>query len=482
MNGKGDLMLMESNSAPRGIHWSPLRWLAAGELLIFALAAHLALGTAPVVEEGETIAAPALGLSPWIALDALVFGLAMIAVMHALGMHVIRSRRSIFQLLMKYLCSAAAALALLWMLTALAPSPAPFGHLGMSVAFGFALLLVWRLIVSVLIDSAALRRNVLVLGAGSAARCFHDTLRRRSDRRGIEIVGYLPLGERTDNGIHPAHLLHSRTGLRALCQRRNVDEIVIACNEREESLPVDDLLACRFRGVRVTQAATFVERECGRIPLELVDASWWLYRNGFADGGLKRYLKHMFDLCVAGLVLLPAAPVMLACAIAIMVEDGWHAKVLFRQVRVGKHGREFRLVKFRSMREDAESDGVARWARSNDDRVTRVGRFLRKSRLDELPQLFNVLRGEMSLVGPRPERPEFVRDLARQIPWYEQRHAMRPGITGWAQLCYPYGASTRDAQEKLKFDLYYIKNHSLAFDLTILLQTVEVVLFGKGAR
>lgn len=468
--------MAESNQVPRSFIWPPLRVLIAGEIAIFLLTAHLALGLALTMEGGQ----PEVPLG-WHALSVLAFGLTMVAVLHSLGMHVLRSRRSTLQLLLKYLCSAGVAFVLLWLIIGLSPTAAAqAGQVGTSVALGMALLLLWRLLFSLVIDSTAMRRNVVILGAGRAARTFHEALRRRSDRRGLEIVGYLPLSGDRDNGIPPANLLHSRTSLLRLCERNEISEIIVASDNRRGDLPLQELLNCRFRGIAVTQAATFVERECERIPVELAEPGWWLYRNGFVDGGLTRMMKRGFDLVAAAMILVPALPLMLASAIAIRLEDG--GPVLFRQTRVGWNGREFRLVKFRSMREDAESDGVARWARNDDNRVTRAGKFLRKTRLDELPQLFNVLSGDMSLVGPRPERPEFVQELVRQIPYYEQRHAMRPGITGWAQLSYPYGASTRDALEKLKYDLYYIKNHSLAFDLAILLRTVEVVLFGKGAR
>lgn len=469
--------MIESKLAPRGT-WSPLRWLLVGEVLIFATAAHLALGPhpAPAWLDGAS-------LVQWQLATALGFGVVMTLVLHALGMHVVRSRRSGVQLVLKYVLCAIASAALLWLVVRFAVVTEPqTAHLLTSLSLGFALLLFWRLVLNVVIDSEAMARNVLVLGAGKRALGFRNSMRRRSDRRGLELVGFVPLPSDDGDGIEQGLQLHSRVPLPRLCERNRIDEIVIASDDRRGGLPLNELLECRFRGITVTQAASFVERECGRIPIEIVEPSWWLYRSGFAEGAAKRRLKLAFDFLAASLILLLAAPVMLACALAIVLEDGWRSSVFFRQVRVGRNGRHFRLVKFRSMREDAESDGVARWARSDDDRITRVGRFLRKTRLDELPQLFNVLRGEMSLVGPRPERPEFVKDLARQIPYYEQRHAMRPGITGWAQLCYPYGASVRDAQEKLKFDLYYIKNHTLQLDVTILLRTVEVVLFGKGAR
>jgi exopolysaccharide biosynthesis polyprenyl glycosylphosphotransferase len=205
-----------------------------------------------------------------------------------------------------------------------------------------------------------------------------------------------------------------------------------------------------------------------------------VFSGGFDHSMPRRLSKRFFDLAAASLLLLVAWPVMLLVALCVRMESG--SPVLYRQTRVGENGRRFELAKFRSMRVDAEPDGVARWASRDDDRSTRVGRFIRHSRLDELPQLFNVLRGEMSFVGPRPERPPFVDLLSRKIRYYNVRHCVKPGLTGWAQLRYPYGASIRDAEEKLTYDLFYVKNHGLVFDLMILLQTVEVVLFRRGAR
>ncbi|HEX6929829.1 MAG TPA: sugar transferase, partial [Gammaproteobacteria bacterium] len=385
--------MTEPNNAPRSFIWQPLCVLVMGETMIFMLAAHLAIGLAATAEGAQQQVTLA-----WHAASVIAFGLTMAAVLHALGMHVVRSRRSTLQLLLKYICTAIAAGILLLLIIGLSPAAViDPGHIGTSLALAIALLLLWRLVVSVLIDSTAMRRNVVVLGAGHAAQTFHESLRRRADRRGIEIIGYLPLPGDRGSGIPPAELLHSRTSLARLCERNGINEIIVASDNRRGDLPFKELLNCRFRGVAVTHAATFVERECGRIPIELAEPGWWLYRNGFADGFTKRILKRGFDLLATALILVPAAPLMLACAAAIRLEDGGCA--LFRQTRVGRNGVEFRLVKFRSMREDAESDGIARWARSDDNRVTRVGRFLRKTRLDELPQLFNVLRGDMSLVG-----------------------------------------------------------------------------------
>jgi sugar transferase (PEP-CTERM system associated) len=214
----------------------------------------------------------------------------------------------------------------------------------------------------------------------------------------------------------------------------------------------------------------------------MLHPSWLIYATGFRQDALREGTRRLFDVLASLTLIVVSWPLMLLTALAIKLEDGWQAPVLYRQMRVGLMGRNFSIFKFRSMREDAERDGQARWASTNDHRVTRVGRFIRKARLDELPQIFNVFVGDMSVVGPRPERPEFVSDLSGKIPYYRERHYVRPGITGWAQLCYSYGASEEDATEKLQYDLYYVKNHGLVFDLVILLQTVEVIIFGKGAR
>jgi exopolysaccharide biosynthesis polyprenyl glycosylphosphotransferase len=210
--------------------------------------------------------------------------------------------------------------------------------------------------------------------------------------------------------------------------------------------------------------------------------SWLIFSTGFRRDPLREATRRSFDFLASAALLAVASPFILLTALAIKLEDGWSAPALYRQTRVGLLGNNFEIMKFRSMRIDAEKDGKAQWATENDDRVTRVGRFIRKTRIDELPQIFNVFRGDMSFVGPRPERPQFVEQLSEKIPYYRERHWVKPGITGWAQLCYAYGASEADAAEKLQFDLFYVKNHGLLFDMMILVQTAEVILLGKGAR
>jgi sugar transferase (PEP-CTERM system associated) len=270
--------------------------------------------------------------------------------------------------------------------------------------------------------------------------------------------------------------------LSATAHALEVDEIVMAMDDRRQQFPLKELLDCRLKGIDVVELASFLERETGKVYLDILIPSWMIFGDGFRRDFIRRYSERAFDIVASLVLLMVTLPVMLLTMLAIKLEEGIRAPLLYGQPRVGCAGKVFRVMKFRSMRLDAESDGRARWAKANDDRVTRVGRFIRKVRIDELPQLFNVLGGQMSFVGPRPERPEFVGQLSETIPYYDIRHAVKPGITGWAQLCYPYGASEQDALEKLQYDLYYVKNHSLVVDVLILLQTVEVILFNKGAR
>ena len=243
---------------------------------------------------------------------------------------------------------------------------------------------------------------------------------------------------------------------------------------------MDELFACKIRGINIIDILDFIERETGQVAVNLIYPSWVIYSNGFASSHyLRNALDWVFNASMAAIVLLFLWPIMLLTALIIKIEDGIRAPVFYYQERVGLDGKVFRIVKFRSMRTDAETNGAV-WATTNDKRTTRIGHFIRKYRIDELPQIYNVLRGEMGFVGPRPERPEFVQNLIRAIPYYNERHNVTPGLTGWAQLKYPYGATEEDAQEKLKYDLYYIKHRSFLLDLNILVRTVEVVLFGKG--
>lgn len=354
------------------------------------------------------------------------------------------------------------------------------GVLGIALVIGFIAVTALRALFLRLVEVESFKRRVLILGAGVRASQIHSRMRRRSDRRGFTVVGFVPrAGEQL---VVPVEQVLTADTLFELVEREQVDEVVVGVDDRRGGLPMEELLECRQHGVAVTDLTTFFERESGRVQLSLTDPSWLVFSGGFNVTPLRQLSKRCFDLGIAALVLLLTWPFMLLVALAIRIESGAGQPIFYLQERVGVRGKSFRLAKFRSMRTDAEIDGVARWASKNDDRVTRVGRFIRKVRLDELPQLWNVLKGEMSFIGPRPERPQFVADLATKIRYYNLRHCLKPGLAGWAQLRYPYGASDEDAAEKLKYDLYYVKNHNLLFDLLILIQTIEVVLFSRGAR
>jgi sugar transferase (PEP-CTERM system associated) len=336
-----------------------------------------------------------------------------------------------------------------------------------------------RLLFARLVSQEIFKRRVLVYGSGAAAVAVAN-LRRSTDRRGFQLVGFVQPSE--EPLVVPAEqVLDPQGDLRGLCERLSVTEVVVAMDDRRRGFPIRELLDCRLAGVDVTELLTFLERETGRVRLDVLNPSWMIFGQGFRRDPLRLFSSRMLDLGASFAVLTVSLPAILLTVVAIKMEDGLRAPALYSQRRVGLGGREFKVIKFRSMRLDAEMNG-AQWAQHSDPRVTRVGAIIRKLRIDELPQILNVLRGHMSFIGPRPERPEFVAELAEKIPYYVQRHYVKPGITGWAQLCYPYGSSEQDALEKLQYDLYYIKNNSLLFDLAILVQTAEVVLMGKGAR
>jgi sugar transferase (PEP-CTERM system associated) len=342
------------------------------------------------------------------------------------------------------------------------------------------MLLILRLGFLRLVGDSPFKRRVLVYGAGRRAAPIAN-LRRSSDQRGFVVVGFVrPPGEELAAPMERLICLDGK--LLDLCERHDIDEVIVAMDERRQTFPIRDLLDCRLAGIDVTDLVTFLERETGRVRIDVLNPSWLIFGHGFKRGSIRLQSARAFDLLAALTLLVLTLPVVLVTALAIKLEDGWRAPLFYQQERVGFAGRVFKLLKFRSMRIDAEAAGQALWAQKNDSRVTRVGAVIRKLRIDELPQVLNVIKGEMGLVGPRPERPQFVRQLTEKIPYYVERLSVKPGITGWAQLCYPYGASEQDALEKLQYDLYYIKNGNLLFDIAILVQTAEVVLMGNGAR
>ncbi|HEX8480762.1 MAG TPA: TIGR03013 family XrtA/PEP-CTERM system glycosyltransferase [Allosphingosinicella sp.] len=347
-------------------------------------------------------------------------------------------------------------------------------------AMGFALVLLFaaRLIFGRALGNEAFKRRILVLGAGPRAARLEALA--RTEGAGFAIAGYVGMN---DGGQAVPHAVNRGdiANLTAHVVRLRVTEVVLALEERRNALPLADLLRIKTTGVHVNEFSSFIERETGRVDLDSVNPSFLIFSDGFNSGRrLSAAGKRLFDIIVSGLILLVFAPLILLTALAVKLESKGPA--FFRQRRVGLYGQSFELVKLRSMREDAEVGGKAVWAQKDDPRVTRVGSVIRKLRIDELPQAWTVLTGKMSLVGPRPERPQFVADLEARLPYYAERHVVKPGITGWAQINFPYGASVEDARQKLEYDLYYAKNYTPFLDLLILLQTVRVVLFPDGAR
>lgn len=328
-------------------------------------------------------------------------------------------------------------------------------------------------------SGALVLHRVLIIGVGKEAKSVADSL--GLDDPSVEISGFYPGHPDEEVHVQPQRVLTRDMSLSDTATALKVDEIIVAVRERRGGvLPLRELLDCRISGVKVMDLSSHFESMLGQIRIDALKAGWLIFGEGFNQGIIRTTIKRAFDYAFALTMLILVSPVMLITALLILFEDG--GPVFYKQERVGLNGRLFNVIKFRSMRNDAESDGKPRWATANDDRVTRVGRFIRKVRIDELPQLYCVLKGDMSMVGPRPERPFFVDKLTREIPFYTVRHSVKPGVTGWAQVRYHYGASVDDAVHKLQYDLYYVKNHTLLLDLVVLFETVSVVVGGKGAQ
>jgi sugar transferase (PEP-CTERM system associated) len=413
--------------------------------------------------------------------QGLVFAAAMLTSMTALGLYTRDVPRGNWSYYAKFIAS----FLLGWVTMTLVFYVYPDlflgrGVFGIAFAASFVVAAAARAVFFRVVDQQALQRRVLVLGTGTRAAGVGRLLRDDQDAQPFHLVGYLPLSAK---GHHVAgdRVLADSGSLLSIVNKYAVDEIVVGVRDRRDGgVPMSDLLQCKVEGVVVTDLSTFFERETGQVQLECLNPSWIVFSDGFEHGSYKYIVKRIFDIVASVLLLGATFPIMVLTAILICLETG--LPILYRQERVGEFGRTFKILKFRSMHRDAERNGTPQWAKQNDDRITAVGRLIRKLRIDELPQIFNVLKGDMSFVGPRPERPFFVRDLAKQVPYYLSRHTVKPGITGWAQIRYRYGASIEDAVRKLQYDLYYAKNHSLFLDVVILMQTVQVVLFGNGAR
>jgi sugar transferase (PEP-CTERM system associated) len=337
----------------------------------------------------------------------------------------------------------------------------------------------WRLTFEWLTRRVAPRERLLLVGTGPAAVSLARELFVRRQELGVEIVGFVdPDPTRVGAPVINPGVIGTIEDIPMIARQRNVDRVVVSLADARGKLPMDKLLEMKLDGVTFDHLASVYEELTGKIAVENLRPSWLIFSSGFRKSHLMRSAKRLVDLVAAIVGLILAAPIMAVVAVAVKVTSPGPA--LYRQERVGQHGKIFTVLKFRSMRADAEKGTGAVWATKNDNRITPIGRVMRKTRLDELPQLLNVLRGDMSLVGPRPERPEFVKQLTEQIPFYGQRHVIRPGLTGWAQVRYSYGSSVEDAMEKLQYDLFYIKNLSIPFDLFIIFSTIKTVLLRRG--
>lgn len=355
------------------------------------------------------------------------------------------------------------------------------GVLALTVLFSFISISAIRLLFRKIVKERNMWSRILILGSGNYAKLIREA-QKAGELEGLNIVGYVSLNGDKRCEIDVECITLDKP-LVHYVEEKDVDEIVLAMDDRRRTgIPAKDLLDCKMSGIDILDMVTFFERRTGKIRLDMMNPSWLYLSDGFHESTFRSMGKRIFDVLVV-LSLLPIAiPLMLLITAAIYFESFGNGSILYCQTRVKRDGEHFKIYKFRSMVVDAEKDGVPRWAAKNDSRITRVGSVLRKGRLDELPQLFNILKGDMSFVGPRPERPEFIAQLAENIPYYEERHRVKPGLTGWAQISYPYGDSRGDGLEKLQYDLYYVKNYSFLLDLLILLQTAEVVILSKGAQ
>ncbi len=414
-------------------------------------------------------------------MPACAFTATMLFSMSALGMYQLKYREGFRNTLLRLMPAFALGFAILTLVFYLLPE-LYFGRgiLGLVIIIAGGGILLARVLIFKSSEAGLLESRIMFLGSGALAQECGELARNNIAYHNYRIVGYIPTSD--DESCIPADaLLPADESLVEMAGKHNVGEIVVAVqNRRGGNLPIRELLDCKLNGIKVTDAATFFEREACQIRVDSLQPSWLVFGTGFDQSFLRAFCKRSFDVVVSILIFIVSIPAMLVTALCIYLED--RGPILYKQERVGLDGHPYMVLKFRSMRNDAEKAGSPQWAKSNDPRTTRIGSIIRKLRIDELPQLLNVLKGEMSFVGPRPERPYFVQQLNEKIPFYNVRHSIKPGITGMAQVRYPYGASVEDAVHKLQYDLYYVKNNSLFLDILILIDTLQVVLLGKGAR
>ncbi len=350
-----------------------------------------------------------------------------------------------------------------------------------SVPLVLVFLIAWRMFIHSLTGHPEIGEKILVVGTGQTALDTAEAVWERRDA-GYRIAGFV-----SENGAKPRQklgqsiILGKAHELEEVIRAEKIDRVVIAVRERRGAFPTEALLKMSLAGdISIEECTSFFERITGKVHVDMLRPSWLIFAGRRRDTPIKSVVRELFHRVLALIGLVVSLPVAVLAALLIKLES--RGPLFYKQERVGKNGRIFNVIKFRSMRLDAEADGKPIWATTNDERVTRVGRVIRKLRIDEIPQFWNIIKGEMNFVGPRPERPHFVEQLANEISYYEHRHLVAPGLTGWAQIKYPYGASVADAIQKLQYDLYYIKNQSLTLDMVIVFETIKTVLFGKGGR
>lgn len=399
---------------------------------------------------------------------------------NATGIYQPTANRSLQQVVSRALAAALLMLPLAYGIFSLIPQEMTHSSVMSYAAMGTVLAVIAHRALAGRFRNLGVRQSrILVLGTGSVAKQVSESL-LASDPH-ARIVGFFPGPNERELAVPHAQVLNSAASLAVAAEQAGVDEVIVALSERRSgSMSLRDLLDCKISGIQVSDLSTHFERRLGQIRLDYVSAGWLIFGEGFNQGVVRTAIKRVFDLLCGAALLVLSLPVMLLTMLAIAIDS--RGPIFYRQERTGLNGKPFQVIKFRSMGCDAEEDGNPRWAQAADDRVTRVGRVIRRVRIDELPQLFNVLKGEMSMVGPRPERPFFVDALTKDIPYYAIRHSVKPGVSGWAQVRYEYGSTVEDAKQKLQYDLYYVKNHTLFLDLLIMFETVSVVLTGKGAR
>lgn len=411
---------------------------------------------------------------------ALSFAILMLGCMTAMGLHTRNIVDSFSSMMMRIFLSFGIGLFVIALIYYIYPELfLGRGVIAITFIVAFMGILLARTVHQNLDKHSIFKRKLLIIGAGSMGKLLEDK-KAFARTQGYEIVGFVAIDE--DNvQVNKDNILAIETSLYDLCEDYQVDEIVLAMDDRRKGFPLSSLLECKMKGIVVRDALDSLERITGHIELDALHPSAVIFSDGFTNAVSASYAKRIFDFITSSFILLITSPVIIITAASIWLSTFGRDPIFYRQVRLGLCDAPFNVLKFRSMRTDAEKEG-AQFASKNDTRVTRIGRFIRKTRIDELPQLINVLKGDMSFIGPRPERPQFVLGFEQSIPHYSLRHTVKPGITGWAQICYPYGDTEEDTRNKLQYDLYYIKNYSLFLDMTILFQTVQVVLFGQGAR